>query len=506
VAFRKSYLRDDLAGFFASERLSDPGPLMAEIYDIDIVEAKSLVASKKTHRPKFLDNHHGVFIYRDNFRIRMGEDWLGLGQRQTKGGSYYGLRPGNTLGWVSISAKDNRNLIEKSDREGFVDNAAKRGFDYVLERVTADINDFITACRRAYNDFVSQKRNTDADRSGNYDDSAALQELKNVASIAPRLVAALADSSALVGDVKRVYNEISNCVKVQDYRSLMSVLHNAEASSAEWANRAIDIPRLSKCVKTIPHAVQTIAEKYEADEAQTQELNALAATGLAAESLVHEISDVVQALLNALSDLDKVTYVLNIKNAKFLGNIKSAEASGRDIVNRIRFLDPMLRNVRATREAINIKYLLERYKRHKQAIADQNGIVLTVRLPDAPFIITANRGRVLQVLDNLINNSIYWLKLAAVRLKGFTPTITIEAEKPTIRVHDNGLGVDERITARLFEPFVSGRTDASGHGLGLYLSQELLKQEKSTLILLPMRNAHDRRYIFEIDFTAITHE
>jgi signal transduction histidine kinase len=252
--------------------------------------------------------------------------------------------------------------------------------------------------------------------------------------------------------------------------------------------------------------VETIVEEFHADESQMHELHALAATGLAAEGLVHEISDVVQALLNALSDLDKVSHALNIKNAKFLGNIKSAQASGRDIVNRIRFLDPMLRNVRATRESMDVKDLLARYSKHKQSYLEQNGITLIIEEQNERFTIHANRGRILQVLDNLVNNSVYWLKLVASTLRGFTPTILIEARKPTIRVSDNGLGVDERIVPRLFDVFVSGRQDSTGHGLGLYLSQELLKQEKSSLMLLPDRNSHQRRYIFEMDLSAISDE
>lgn len=505
VTFKKKYFRGELTEFFGNERYADPGPLMAQIYDIDIVEAKSL-ASKKTQRPKFVDDHHGVFIYRDNFRIRMGNDWLELGQRQTRGGSYYGLRPGNTLGWISISAKDNKDLVEKSDREGFVDNAAKRGFEFILNRVTGDINNFITACRRAYNDFIKGEKNAEADRPPEYDDVSALTELKEVATVAPRIAAALTDASTWVADVTAMLAELSTSVTAKDNETSFSVLGDNQNKVTEWRKRVETNSKLVRCVTTVPHAVETIAAKFEAEETQLQELYALAATGLSAETLVHEISDVVQSLLNALTDLDRVTYVLNIRNAKFLSDIKSAQASGRDIVNRIRFLDPMLRNLRAARETIDVGALLSRYDKHKRPILDQNGISLSVSSPSSPFVITANRGRILQVLDNLVNNSIYWVKLAASADGTFTPTITIVADKPTITVSDNGPGVDERIIPRLFEPFVSGRNDKTGHGLGLYLAQELLAQERSSIALLESRNSHNRRYQFEVDFSAIADE
>lgn len=506
ATFRKKYGKEDLTEFFGNERYADPGPLMAQIYDIDIVEAKSQVASAKTQRPKFVDEHHGVFIYRDNFRIRMGADWLGLGQRQTRGSSYYGLRPGNTLGWISISAKDNKDLIEKSDREGFIDNAAKRGFEFILNRITGDINNFITACRRAYNDFIKEEKNAEADRPPEYDDVAALTELKEVADAAPKIAAALTDAATWVADVTTLLTGVRASIDGTRADGSSSVLAEAESKTAEWSNRVAGNSKLVRYVSTIPHAVATVAAKVEADDAQLQELYALAGTGLAAETLVHEISDVVQGLVNALTDLDRVTYVLNIRNAKFLSDIKSAQASGRDIVNRIRFLDPMLRNVRTAREHIDVGALLSRYDKHKRPIIELSGISLSVILPSSSFIITANRGRILQVLDNLVNNSIYWLKLAARTNKSLKPEVTVVADKPTITVSDNGPGVDERIIPRLFEPFVSGRADKTGHGLGLYLSQEVLKQERSTLTLLGSLNSHKRRYKFEIDLSAIADE
>ena len=218
----------------------------------------------------------------------------------------------------------------------------------------------------AYNDFITFKRNKEAQRENEYDDAVALHELEAVATSTNQLTSALIESAAFVQQTNDIYTRIAQFLDSKDYTQLPVIMGEANALLDQRRSRASEIPALVKRVGTIPHAVKTIVEEFHTDESQTQELHALAATGLAAEGLVHEISDVVHALLNALSDLDKISYVLNIKNAKFLGNIKSAQAFGRDIVNRIRFLDPMLRNVRATRENIDANEWLARYKKHKQ--------------------------------------------------------------------------------------------------------------------------------------------
>ena len=99
----------------------DPGPFRGE------VDAVSLQSSDLEHDFKGRQSEYrrlvrdlaGIRVYRDGFGIRVGEDWLGLGKQWTRATSYYGLRPGNVLGFVAIGAGDNRNLVETTSREGF---------------------------------------------------------------------------------------------------------------------------------------------------------------------------------------------------------------------------------------------------------------------------------------------------------------------------------------------------------------------------------------------------
>ncbi len=98
----------------------------------------------------------GIRIYRDGFGVRVDRDWLGLGAQQTRAGSYYGLKPENTLGFVALTARDNAALVETTDREGFKDTPAYRNFLrlFVLFREFAhDAQEFM---RRGWNDFKNE--------------------------------------------------------------------------------------------------------------------------------------------------------------------------------------------------------------------------------------------------------------------------------------------------------------------------------------------------------------
>ncbi len=492
IRFTRTLSGADLSTFVSDNRLENPGPFMGEVFDIDISEAK------RFSKPQFVDSHTGVFIYRDNFRIRMGDDWLGLGERQTRGESFYGLRPGNTLGWMSIAAKENRSLVEKSDREGFVENSAKRGFEFLAKRFVQEVNDTISTCRRAYNDFIKGRKHAENARPTSYGQSDALSELQETADSAKEIAALLSDNTTFATDVIEVCGRLEASFTAGDSEETRRIVSDAKQIASVLASRAKGVPLLLKKVASIPHAVSTIVEEYSTDDRQMRELYSTAAVGLAAEGLVHEVNPVVEAMLYALSTLAKAAHVLGYKNVKFLSDIRSAEASGQEIVDRIRFLDPMLRNRRGHREQFEVASLITTLKKQKKAVWENDGTIFEVMETDL-FQIRASRGRMLQVFDNLARNSHYWLQRAAGLNPGLRKTVTFEVKNPFILVWDNGTGIDERVASRIFDVFVSGKPEGEGHGLGLYISRELLALEKSTIELLPDRNQHGRQFKFEIN-------
>ena len=66
------------------------------------------------------------------------------------------------------------------------------------------------------------------------------------------------------------------------------------------------------------------------------------------------------------------------------------------------------------------------------------------------FVIKANKGRIIQVFDNLMNNYLYWLQNN--KRDGI---ITITIDKPWVYFEDNGPGVDKSVENTLFSPFVT---------------------------------------------------
>jgi signal transduction histidine kinase len=104
--------------------------------------------------------------------------------------------------------------------------------------------------------------------------------------------------------------------------------------------------------------------------------------------------------------------------------------------------------------------------------AEYRGIDVTVEIDELPPLET-NRGRLQQILLNLINNA-----FAAVDDGG---RIVISAwrsanETVTVEVEDNGCGMDEPELKRIFEPFYTTKGSRGGTGLGLSITYSLARE------------------------------
>ncbi len=100
----------------------------------------SLTTSDKAGLKGFLDQNGGIRVYRDGVRVydfgEPGNDWLDLGSRRVNIPTVR-ISNNQVLGAVSLEADASQDLIEKTNREGFIENDAYHAFrDAVLYAVT----------------------------------------------------------------------------------------------------------------------------------------------------------------------------------------------------------------------------------------------------------------------------------------------------------------------------------------------------------------------------------
>jgi signal transduction histidine kinase len=112
--------------------------------------------------------------------------------------------------------------------------------------------------------------------------------------------------------------------------------------------------------------------------------------------------------------------------------------------------------------------------------AEGHGVRLHFTAPPSPVAVLADPTLLHVAVANLVGNAVDF----ASRCESEPPCVAVGIEGngvARVRVKDNGPGVDARVKARLFEPFVTGRP--SGVGIGLAMSRRIARAHGGDLVL-----------------------
>ena len=110
--------------------------------------------------------------------------------------------------------------------------------------------------------------------------------------------------------------------------------------------------------------------------------------------------------------------------------------------------------------------------------SQDGGVAIRVQLDPALGSIRADAGRMRQVLNNLVTNSLEaladrpdaWVELATQRLQGE------DGDSAVLTVSDNGHGFQEEMLARVFDPYVTSKQ--KGTGLGLAIVKKIVEEHR----------------------------
>ncbi len=114
-------------------------------------------------------------------------------------------------------------------------------------------------------------------------------------------------------------------------------------------------------------------------------------------------------------------------------------------------------------------------------------------------MVLANRVQISQVLVNLLNNAFYaaksekcgWIRIECESLE----------ESVRVRIVDCGKGIDEPIISKIFNPFFTTKGIGEGTGLGLSLSQNIIRKHGSELVYELTKEGHTS-FCFDLKKTS----
>jgi signal transduction histidine kinase len=361
-----------------------------------------------------LDNFGGISIFRDDINVYEAKwgstvDWLGLTKRHIKQGfriSYY-----NMFGAVYIYQDKNLLIKDKTDRQGQIENQAWKDLCALIR----------TALLRAEIFFIGKR-----------------DEYKNIGTERnPKKLAADVNAAGkLVHNISHRYDVVNDPI---------SILEDVISKEYDPKTYLINLGNSLKNMKeslTLIESVQDMLLDH-------------ASYGIALAVSVHEISKLTSNFYNS------VTSALNGKMdiKEMLEPLQHASYVVRNELRRIGDIN-VVRNETVRNFSINdaVRYSLRIYE-----YQFEKKLITATYSESKNFELNTKKSAVLQILSNLISNSVYWLKGCETR----KIHIEINSQKRYIIVADSGPGISEIIRPYLFQPGYSLKLPPSG--LGLYI-------------------------------------
>lgn len=486
-----------------NNRVANPGSFEGEIdfFYLNRLQSDQEIFDKASEYKQYVKDLTGIRVYRDGFAIRTDEDWLKLRSSQTSGRSVYVLRPDNTIGYIAISSANNPNLKETTSREDFVQSAYSDNFFEMLRQFigfTELAQEFI---RRGFVSYRKKELNEAKDVSGTV--SAPETVIKNftqTARVAETHQHTLEASTQGVRQILKNETEDGETASPESGRvftpteieQIEKLLNDADES----LKYLMELQERIKLLSIVNDQIELLREQL----ALSYETMGL---GLTAEALSHEISRVITNLLYRTEDIVKHITTVNIRDKQILSYVDTVRSSATALRKQLSHFAPSLRYVREKRENIIVSDFMSEIKDYYDDRFKNSGISIKIEYAtNDNFKIYMNRGKLTQIIDNLVINSEYWLR-EALRLNQIKEAvITIALQKPYLIVYDNGRGIEPSVESSLFDPFITTKKSGSGRGLGLFIVQQLLDAEGCRISLLPERNENNRRYKFEINLFA----
>ena len=388
-----------------SKRKPECGSFKFQFYIFDFTSNAPL-KYKLDSNDKNLIKPHRIYLYRDGIRVfpygDEEDDWLFIDQYRGTVSAGDIVSNNQIVGKIDISHEHNRDLRDKTNREGLVEvgNAA---LDFV--GILKGIIGYLSA-----HDFKRYK--TDLKDKNAVD----IFQTKVVQSEFDFIASALADGKT--GVAKK------HLVALQ---------------------KVYDTER-----------------NYLVQRAETTE--DLAGVGLSVESASHDILAMLHKALRRLDDVIRQFEYPDIDKEALNSELQTVRGMLSFVNDQMRDVQLLFRSSKQRRKNIRVEHVVEKVERIYGRIFHDAGMDFEVRKVGAPLIAKTTDAVLLQVLINLFDNAVYWLSVSGQKDKKIL--LTLDGSAGELICSDNGSGISKDDIPYIFQPFYSGKgEEGRGLGL-----------------------------------------
>ena len=445
--------KDDLLGIIkplALEPLRSLGPFSVRFYWYNrrILSAIEGIGDRTEVRRLVNAWSGGLKVYRDGFRVNPygspDDDWLDLDHRALASSGYV-VNRAQVIGVVAISSMLNPALADQTNREGLRDTPEKVVLATLLKHLLE------VQFRR----FLVQ-----VDREAKAQVPASFEDLEERVEDEERQIR------------QNLQHLLSRYPDLRKDREIFGPINQA-------------IGR----IRRLMDEASKLAASYK--EGQS-ELTNLAGIGLMVEIVAHELNRATEHTLRIIAEADRYATSSELESV-----LQTLGAQMQTLQKRLRILDPLSTAGRQRKETFDLVSWVEQIlaSHHAQFSRHNVELIFLVTPPGRAMRVRMVKGMCVQIMENLLSNSMYWLKHRKTLDRTFLPElrVSIDVEAKTLSLTDNGPGIPPERKTQVFQPFFTTKPPGEGHGLGLYVSKEIAKYNDADLELNNQPSVHSDR-------------
>jgi signal transduction histidine kinase len=219
-----------------------------------------------------------------------------------------------------------------------------------------------------------------------------------------------------------------------------------------------------------------LADKSKAETmALMEQSNQLASIGQLAAGVAHEINNPL-ALINETAGYVKDLFVLREQfhqDDELIGYIDDILDAVERCGTITRQLLGFARKFEVKIQKVSLKEIISDVLVFHNKEAAYRNIQVHLEVPEDMPAIETDRGKLQQVLVNLVNNAFQAVDNGCIL---DIAASSAGADKVRITISDNGCGMPEETLPKIFEPFFSTKQGDKGTGLGLAITYGLVKK------------------------------
>ncbi len=289
----------------------------------------------------------------------------------------------------------------------------------------------------------------------------------------------------MIDEIRRI-NPEARFIIMSAFEQPRKFMQERHVDSDDFLAKPVDRNKLQLIITKVSDIIQLekqIKAEREKNQYQQQLLihkSKLESLGKLAAGIAHEINQPLGGIAMSIENMHYKLKQDSIDKQYFNEKIDT-------ISNNIERINKIIDHIRIfsraqgtdTAEIFSVNEAIFNALSLTQTQLKNHGIQVRTDISDSKLMALGNKYKLEQVLINLINNARAALK-EKKNTENFAPSVfirsTIQNEKITIEVEDNGSGIEEKTQQMIFDPFFTTKSEGEGTGLGLSISYGIIKE------------------------------